>query len=58
MKKIAIYSDGSKGLIETGGGDTILINGLPPTKLIDATHENIQKHFGDVQQPKDSEVVI
>ena len=58
MRKIALYEDGSKGIIEMEGNNTILINGKEPWKLIEATPENLEKHFGDIEIPQDSKVVV
>lgn len=58
MRKIALYPDGSKGYIKTDGNSTVLVNGKEPIKLLEPTEENIEKHFKNVNLPKDGDTGV
>lgn len=45
MRKIAIYKNGSKGIIDTDSHSTILMDGQEPIEYIEATDENLKLYF-------------
>ena len=50
MRKIAIFSDGSKAVIDTDSPHTVRINGETPTTIEDATPEAVNQHFPDLEK--------
>lgn len=57
-KMIALYKDGSVGFIETEGNHTVVVNGQPPTELLEPTAENMKKYFGDIDISTDAKNIV